>query len=167
MPDWFLDSLETDPAGWVGVCITLGALILSAVFWRRVKSVFLFLMRGCVSFFRWIVKIRITTADNVKTNRGILIPARWIVRPDTKNDGTFFLINVSEGSAAKDVILYSLSDDAQILDAAAWSEIPGGNMAPYKMVFRDGAFFFGVSFRIDWTDGHGHRRSLAITERWG
>lgn len=158
MIDWFRDSFTEDPAGWTAVLLAITAGLLSAVFWRRTWAVIRFFGRALRSIVRFLVSLRITTAERVQRKKDILVPVRWAIRP-AKLPGQFALGNMSEGSIATDVIVHSLSDEAIIMDRAMWAEIPGGMAGTFKMDSRLGAFYFGVTFQILWTDARGRRQS--------
>jgi len=168
MLDWLFTSFSDDPPGWISLIIP-AAGILSAVFWRRLWIALKAFGRGIRFTIGALSRLRITTVDNIRNNDEILVPVRWIIRPDKDGaaKGRYVLANVSEGSTASKVILHSLSDDAQLLDRAAWEGIPGGKAGSFMMQTREGAFYFGVSFRVDWSDERGKRTSTLVTERWG
>ncbi|WP_336502856.1 hypothetical protein [Microbacterium paraoxydans] len=162
MVEWFLKSFEADPAGWIGVFITLGAVALSAVFWRRLWAALKFVGRGA----KMLTRLQVTVEERPRTKEP-LMPVRWVIgkKPGTA-DHEFVLANAGEGSIARHVILDTVGDDARIVTSAAWAEIPGNMSAPFSMRLRDRGIILGTTFVVEWTDARGKRRSDSWTEHW-
>lgn len=164
--EWFTKSFEADPAGWLALLLALAAIVLSAVFWRRLWAFLKWFGRGVGRIVLGVSRLRITTVDRLPRH-DLLVPARWVIRPKNGGQrGQYVLGNVSEGSVAKRVILHSMEQDVQIVSAAAWDEIPGGMAADVSMSAREGAFWMGAWFRIEWDDQNGKRQYASWQERW-
>lgn len=162
MIEWFLKSFESDPAGWIGVFIALGAVALSAVFWRRLWDALKSVGRGA----RKLSRLQLTVEERPRFKEP-LAPVRWVVgKKPNSAEQEFILANVGERSTARHVILDTLGDDARIITSAAWAEMPGNMSAPFSMRVRDRGFILGVTFRVEWTDARGKRRSDTWTEHW-
>jgi hypothetical protein len=160
---WLLDAFDRDPAGWIAVAIAVAAVVLSAVFWKRLGRSIGAVIRGIIRAGRFLGSLRLVRAPEAAKTR-YLPPARFdVVKEKGSEKDELILANFGEGSVARDVQIEPYGDDMRLRTSGFWSSIDGGEVGRFKVAMSPSAAFAGMlAFRVYWTDGNGHRQSDLI-----
>lgn len=162
---WLLDSFRNDPAGWIAVGIAVLAIVLSAVFWKRVGGVIVAILRAPIRAIRFLASLRIVRAPR-RAHRH-LPPARWdVVKEKGASTEDFVLANFGEGSIARDVQIEPYDDDYVVMRSSGfWPRIDGGEIGRFKAIISPEALFASsLAFSVFWTDGNGTRQRHLISK---
>jgi len=155
--DWLFKEFHRDPAGWLSFVLAIAALVVSAVFWRRVWA----FLRWTGRMLRQVARLRVTTVDRLPRKASSPIrPVRWdVTRFKGAGEHEFVLANWGEGSTARNVQLEAHGDGVKLRSGAFWEAIDGGSHGKFLMITGLLSFYLGVTFTVSWTDERGQRQS--------